>query len=229
MTHLIDKSKISILITDDNPVNIKIIEKILEKDGYHTSTALNGEECIEQIQKTQPDLVFLDISMPGMSGIDVCRTIKQDEKLNVIPVIFVTANRQNEVLKKAFDVGGTDYILKPINSTELLSRLKSALTQKILTRKLIEEEKLSGVIEMAGAVCHELNQPMQVVKGYSELLLTNITEDNSLYSTLKILNDQTERMGELTRKLMQITKYEIKYYSKGTKIIDIDKAAMIDP
>ena len=223
MIDFINKSKTVILITDDNPVNVALIEKIVKKDGFYTTTALNGTECIEKTKRINPDLIFLDISMPDMSGIDVCRVLKQEDKLDV-SIIFVTANRQKDVLKKAFDVGGTDYIMKPINSTELLSRMKSVLAQKVMVQKLIEKEKFSGVIEMAGAVCHKLNQPLQVVTGYSEMLLNDISEDNPLRAKLKIIQDQTNKMGELTKKLMQITRYETQQYSNNTKIIDIDKA-----
>lgn len=102
------------------------------------------------------------------------------------------------------------------------------LSQQILSRrraeeKLLLQEKLKGVIEMAGAVCHELNQPLQVVSGYSELLLMDISEDNSQFNDIKAIKEQIGRMGDITRKLMRITKYETKDYLKG-KIVDIDKA-----
>lgn len=225
MINFVNKSSTKILITDDNPVNLDIIKRIVKKDGYITATALNGAECIEKTKIMNPDLIFLDICMPDMNGIDVCRVLKQEDQLD-IPIIFVTANRQKNVIKKAFDAGGTDYILKPINRTELLTRMESVLLQKIMIKKLVEKEKFSAVIETAGAVCHELNQPLQVVKGYSELLLTDISKNNPLHSKLKIIKDQTHKMGELTKKLMQITKYETKHYSGDTKIIDLNRAAV---
>jgi signal transduction histidine kinase len=96
-------------------------------------------------------------------------------------------------------------------------------------RKRAEEErlrskKLQGIVEMAGSVCHEMNQPLQVISGLSELLLVEVPEDNPLYSNLQKIIEQTDRMGEITGKLMNITKYETKGYLKG-KIVDIDKAA----
>jgi len=226
MSYEIDTSSVSILVTDDNLVTIKLITNMLEKEGYRTFSAMNGAECIDASESLKPDLILLDISMPQMGGIEVCTILKKDQKTREIPIIFVTANRQTDVIKMAFDAGGADYILKPINRIELLARIKSVLIQKILTQKLVEKEKFSGVLEMAGAVCHELNQPIQVAMGYADILLTDVTEDHPLRPNLRRIKDQIKRMGELTGKLMRITKYETKHYLEGVKIIDIDKASV---
>lgn len=89
----------------------------------------------------------------------------------------------------------------------------------------IQKEKLAGVVEMAGAVCHEMNQPLQVVAGLSELLMMDVDEKEPLFSILMDIKEQTKRMSEITKKLMKVTKYETKEYLEG-KIIDIDKAAL---
>ncbi len=96
---------------------------------------------------------------------------------------------------------------------------------KSAEQERIKREKLQGVFEMAGAVCHELNQPMQAVLGYSELLMINMEEDDPRYDSLKKVKQQVDRMGKITRKLMGITKYETKEYLHS-KIIDIDRASM---
>ena len=225
MTNLVDMSGSTVLVVDDNPVNIGIIQKILEKNGYRTFSVTSGAGCIEAANKFDPDLVLLDIYMPEMSGIEVCAVLKQDMRTNGIPVIFVTANTDNEVLKEAFEAGGTDYVCKPVNKIELLARIKSALTQKKLTEKLFIEEKLDGVIEMAGAISHEMNQPLQAVSGISELMLMCIPEDDPMHGQIRRIKDQAIRMGDITRKLMRITKYETKDYMGDVKIIDIDKAS----
>jgi CheY-like chemotaxis protein len=190
---------------DDNPTNIKTLQIILEKSGYCTVSAMDGATCIEMAKNGRPDLILLDINMPEMSGIEVCKAL------------------DNETLREAFESGGTDYVRKPVNRIELLARIESILTQKILMQKLLEEEKLQGVLEMAGAACHELNQPMQTISGYSELLLMDISENNPLYRNIKTIKEQIDRMGKITRKLMRITKYKTREYL-NRKIIDIDQA-----
>jgi CheY-like chemotaxis protein len=225
MIDLYEKSEMTILVVDDNPVNVKIIEILLGKNGYRTASTMEGNECIETAKKLKPELILLDIGMPGISGIEVCRVLKQEDTTSDIPVIFVTASTDDETLNNAFESGGTDYVRKPVNKIELLARIKSALDRKKLMEKNLEEKKFRGVLEMAGAICHEFNQPLQVISGYSELLLMDISRDSPLYSKFKIIKDQIIRMGKITNKLMGITRYKTKSYLDTTEIIDIDKAS----
>ena len=97
--------------------------------------------------------------------------------------------------------------------------------QKIAEAEQIQKEKLHGVVEMAGAVCHEISQPLQAVTGLSDLLIMEVEQSDPLFDNLKKIQEQTRRMSEITNKLMMVTKYETKKYLKG-KIIDIDKAAV---
>jgi CheY-like chemotaxis protein len=209
---------------DDDPISTRIVEAFLSEMGYITTRAMDGETCIEKVRRIMPNLILLDIYMNEMSGIEVSRVLKQDEDTKDIPIIFVTANTDEKVLKEAFESGGTDYVRKPVNKTELLARVNSALTQEILRAKLIDEEKLRGAIEMAGAVCHEMNQPMQVVLGNSELLMLDVEYDHPLYRKVEEIIKATGEMAEITMRLMKITKYETCDYIDGKKIIDIRKS-----
>ena len=226
MPDIMDVSKSTVFIVDDSPVSSKIISRMLKKNSdYYSVKIWDGPECIKKAKEVKPDLILLDIQMPGMNGIEVCKVLRKDEQTYDIPVIFVTASTDNETLKEAFESGGTDYVRKPVNKIELLARIKSVLIQKKLEKRLMEKEKLNGVLEMAGGICHDLNQPMQVVSGYSELLLMDMGKENSAYPYIKMIKEQTDEMGSITRKLMRITKYETKDYIEGSIIIDIDKAA----
>ena len=226
MPDIMDVSKSTVFIVDDSPVSSKIISRMLKKNSdYYSVKIWDGPECIKKAKEVKPDLILLDIQMPGMNGIEVCKVLRKDEQTYDIPVIFVTASTDNETLKEAFESGGTDYVRKPVNKIELLARIKSVLIQKKLEKRLMEKEKLNGVLEMAGGICHDLNQPMQVVSGYSELLLMDMGKENSAYPYIKMIKEQTDEMGSITRKLMRITKYETKDYIEGSRIIDIDNAA----
>lgn len=226
MPDIMDVSKSTVFVVDDSPVTTKVISRMLKKNSdYYSVKIWDGPECIKKAKEVKPDLILLDIQMPGMNGIEVCKVLRKDEQTYDIPVIFVTASTDNETLKEAFESGGTDYVRKPVNKIELLARIKSVLIQKKLEKRLMEKEKLNGVLEMAGGICHDLNQPMQVVSGYSELLLMDMGKENSAYPYIKMIKEQTEKMGSITRKLMRITKYETKDYIEGSRIIDIDKAA----
>ena len=226
MPDIMDVSKSTVFVVDDSPVSTKVISRMLKKNSdYYSVKIWDGPECIKKAKEVKPDLILLDIQMPGMNGIEVCKVLRKDEQTYDIPVIFVTASTDNETLKEAFESGGTDYVRKPVNKIELLARIKSVLIQKKLEKRLMEKEKLNGVLEMAGGICHDLNQPMQVVSGYSELLLMDMGKENSAYPYIKMIKEQTDEMGSITRKLMRITKYETKDYIEGSRIIDIDKAA----
>jgi PAS domain S-box-containing protein len=97
--------------------------------------------------------------------------------------------------------------------------------RKVAERERLQKEKLMGVLEMAGAASHELNQPLQIVSGYAELLSQSIIEDHPFHEPIKTIIKQCERLGDLTHKIMRITKYETVEYINGLKIIDIHKAS----
>lgn len=228
MTDPIVPSGSTILVVDDSRLSVSIAVNMLEKNGYRTLSATNGPECLQLVKTSKPDVILLDIIMPGMSGIEVCRALTEDEETNDIPIIFVTGNTDNKILEEAFEAGGTDYVRKPVGKTELLARIKSVLTHKMLLTQLIAEQKLQGVLEMAGAVCHEMNQPLQIIAGYSDLLMVDMPEDDPRYDHISEIMEHVKRMGLITNKLMRITRYKTRDYIAGKKIVDIDKASDTD-
>lgn len=143
---------------------------------------------------------------------DLCQTLDNSER------VLITANFDKVPIHKSVIPVTLDGQKCLIESFVDISEHKRSEEERI------QKEKLQGVLEMAGAICHELNQPLQTVYGYSDLLLMNMSEDNPNYSEMNIIKGQVERMGIITKKLMGITKYETKDYLKG-KIIDIDKAS----
>jgi len=106
-----------------------------------------------------------------------------------------------------------------------LGVIRDISDRKQMEKERLQKEKLQGVLEMAGAACHELNQPLQIIAGYYELLIKDVLEDHSLSANVKIIQEQISKMGEITKKIMKITKYETKPYVQGSIIIDIDKSS----
>jgi signal transduction histidine kinase len=106
-----------------------------------------------------------------------------------------------------------------------LGVIRDISNRKRAEKERLQKEKLQGVLEMAGAACHELNQPLQVISGYGELLIDDIPDDHTLLAYVKIIREQTDKMGEITQKIMKITKYKTKPYAQGSIIIDIDKSS----
>jgi DNA-binding response OmpR family regulator len=116
-----------ILIVDDTPANLNVLSAILGKRGYHVRPAINGALALKAAQKAAPDLILLDVQMPGMDGYEVCRQLKADAQTRAIPVIFISA--LDDVLDKveAFQSGGVDYITKPFQIEEVLARVENQL------------------------------------------------------------------------------------------------------
>ena len=134
-------------------------------------------------------------------------------------------DRDNEEdIVKGLDAGADDYVIKPFKDSELRSRINVGRRMLELQVGLLEKEKLQGVIEMSGAVCHEMNQPLQVVSGIAELLMLDIEAGSPLHEKVIILQEQAKRMGEITNKLMKITSYKTKAYL-DSNIIDIDQSS----
>lgn len=119
-----------ILIVDDIPQNLQVIGDILEDVGYETTFATGGKQALERVKNAQPDLILLDLMMPQMNGLQVCEHLQAEPKLAEIPIIFLTASNEKDHLIQAFNQGAVDYITKPFNSPELLSRVRTHLDLK---------------------------------------------------------------------------------------------------
>jgi len=213
-----------IMIVEDDQISREFVRNMLLDAGYETCMAKDGRHCIDTVRECLPDLVLMDVSMPAMDGIEACKRLKADGDCKNIPVIFVTGNNDDETLQAAFDAGGSDYVLKPAGRVELLARVRTALAQRRMSRKLAEEEKLKGVLETAGGVCHELNQPLQYVLGAVQLLMLDVSPDSPIYANLDNIRARIEQMGEITRKLAEITHFRTRKYVEGKEIIDIDQS-----
>jgi response regulator RpfG family c-di-GMP phosphodiesterase len=183
-------------------------------------------------------LITLDVDMPKMDGFTLCDKIRNDLRLDNVPIIFLTSIADQQQLLKIFHAGATDYLVKPFSQEELLARLRVHVEKSMLIRQLrdtiteskraekerAEKERLQGVVEMAGAVCHELNQPIQTISGLTELMIMKIDEDDPMAGYADKIRTQVERMGKMTMKLANVTRYRTKAHDGLTRIIDIDGA-----
>ncbi len=138
--------KSRVLVVDDEKFNVEVLEGILS-EKYEVVTAYNGNEALLKVEKTSPDLILLDIMMPGMDGYEVCRMLKRNKKTVHIPVVMVTALTEKTDKIKAIEAGADDFLSKPVDVDELNARVKSLLRIKYYHDSLVEEQKrLSEVI-----------------------------------------------------------------------------------
>ncbi len=173
--------KYKVLIVDDEEVNIRLIEAYLNEE-YEIITAQSGKEAMNKISENKPDIVLLDIMMPQISGYDVCKSIKENDATRFIPVVMITALSGSEAKIKAIEIGSDDYLTKPINRIELITRVKSLLKKKYYQDQLVHHKE---IIEKQNEALHlehdELEQ--KVHERTAELMETKIS---SLKNRLKL-------------------------------------------
>jgi two-component system, NtrC family, sensor kinase len=155
----------SILIVDDNLTNIKLLLDILNQSGFRVSVAKSGENALVKLQENLPDLILLDVMMPGIDGFETCRQLKENPKTKDIPVIFMTALSELVNKVKGLQVGGVDYITKPIEPEEVLARIQVHLQLRKMQLQLIQTEKMSSLGQLVGGVAHEINNPINFIYG----------------------------------------------------------------
>jgi CheY-like chemotaxis protein len=215
-----------VLIAEDEITSRTILEAILVRWGYEVMVTVDGKSALAAMQQTNaPQLALLDWMMPGMDGPDVCQELRKQKRWNPVYLILLTSKNDRRDIIQGLEAGADDFISKPYDNDELHARLLVGKRIITLQNELQEREKLQGVLEMAGAVCHEINQPLQALSGYSELLLMDFNENDPAYATLKKIKSQVDQVGQLTRKIMKITHYQSKPYLSDGKIIDIERAS----
>jgi putative two-component system response regulator len=156
------KDKPVILIVDDQMQNIELLEAYLAPHGYEIIRAVNGEDALDKLSRTQIDLILLDIMMPGMDGFEVTRRVRQSEKNHLLPIILVTALWETEDRIKGIEAGCDDFISKPLDKSELLARISSLLKVKDYNDLMLNYRKALES-EVAGRT-EQLNQALQRLK-----------------------------------------------------------------
>lgn len=199
----------TVLIVDDNPTNVKIIAITLQLLKYKIVIATNGLDAIEMVKRTRPDLILMDVMMPQMDGYETCKIIKQEKENENIPVIFLTALNDKENIVKGFDVGGVDYISKPFNKEEFISRVQTHLELKMTRDELQETSnyltELNSIKDkMFSVIGHDLRSPLSSVKMSLEFLsqTTDKNEDEELKETLDVLVKTTDEVFSLLENLL---------------------------
>ncbi len=217
-----------ILIVDDKPQNIKVMANILRQLGVSIEYALSGQEAINHVLHGDYDLILMDVMMPHMSGYDTARVIREEMDLTDIPIIFVTALDESEGIRRAFEVGGVDYITKPLKDYEVLARVKTHLKMKAnsdLLRKdneILEREVQRRTVEL------ERTQEAIIVS------LANLMErrDNETGShiirTMEYMNVLVEALLKHKKYKDTFTEEEAELLSKSAVLHDIGKVGISD-
>lgn len=179
-----DKRKGNILVVDDKPDNLRLLVKLLSGQGYQVRPVLSGKLALSGAQAIPPDLILLDVMMPEMDGFETCRQLKASSKTKGIPIIFLTAKVSAEDIVAGFNLGAVDYITKPFNQMELLTRVKTHLTLKFNTESMLAESRKQK--ELLHVLCHDLVNQVSNNSVIWELMLENPTKVNDLKEYMSI-------------------------------------------
>ncbi|MDB9514961.1 response regulator [Kamptonema animale CS-326] len=218
-----------ILIVDDNQNNLDVLFDLLKKSDFKVLVALNGESAIKQIERIRPTLILLDVMMPGIDGFETCRRLKTNPTTQDIPVIFMTALSETVNKVQGFQVGAVDYITKPFQYEEVLSRINTHLTicnlQKKLqeknaelsevnnnleklveqkTKQLVQQEKTAIIGRLTQGLFHNLRNPLQVILTTVNLIETKAqeTEDLVCLKYSGYINTAVNQINEIVNTLM---------------------------
>jgi len=176
-----------ILVVDDNPESLKLLSQLLSSQGYRVRPALGGELALRSAAAKAPDLVLLDVKMPGMDGVEVCRRLKADAKTRNVPVLFISASGERLYKTKGFEAGAVDYITKPFDAEEVYARIKTHLRIRDLT-ELLEQRVAERTVALSDA-----NKRLQ-----DELEIRARTE-----ASLRDLNRRLKAISECNQVLMR--------------------------
>ena len=200
-----------ILVVDDQPINVQLLKRKLEKEGIEISTAYNGREALASVEKNKPDLILLDVMMPDMDGIEVCQRLQASESSRSIPVIFVTARNNKEGKLEGLGVGAVDYITKPIDLDETLARVQTQLRfvtinrEMIdLQRRLVEARRAATIGAVTQGVAHNLNNLLGVVMGYLDLIKTHYDKPESVKRNAAQVESAVQRIVAIIRQLSSL-------------------------
>lgn len=183
------KDNFSILIVDDSIMSVSHLSRILTKVGYNVHAVHSGEEALDYIKTSIPDMILLDIIMPGMDGFEVIKRLKTDNEAHDIPVIFLTASDDQDSKVKAFDLGAVDYIVKPFYPQEVKARVKVHLKMITAMKSIIENQadKMRQIREAQESI---LLKPSDLPEAKFSVLFTPMAEaGGDFYDVIKIAGD----------------------------------------
>lgn len=199
-----------ILIVDDEPRNIRLLQGILYSEPYELLTAYNGPDALDIIQQEHPDVVLLDIMMPNMSGYEVCRQIKSMPDYRMIPVVMVTALQEVSDRIEAMEAGADDFLSKPIDATELLVRVRSLVRVRQL---YAEVERITAErLRFMASVAHDIRSPLNALNLNLDLIVQKIPTTDELNRLWARVTTCVDRIGILATDIMNYYQTEAGQY-----------------
>jgi DNA-binding response OmpR family regulator len=215
-----------ILVIDDLPENVFMLQDRLEHEGFSVIKAYDGKSGIEQAEKEIPDLILLDVMMPDITGIEVCKTLVNNDTTRSIPIILVTAKSGAEDTKEGLEAGAFDYIKKPFDRIELLARVHSALKLSDANKLLLEAEKKNTFVATVVTANHKIKQPLTLLSLSSAALKRELKKENlskdAILNRINYIDIAIKEINDVLNQLNAIKDPELSNYTRDIKMIKVE-------
>lgn len=216
-----------ILIVDDLPINVEFLQDELRTRGFEVFSASDGEQALQQVVNTRPDLLLLDVSMPKLDGLGVLKALRADEEFRDLPVILLTARRDSEDRIEGLDAGADDYITKPFHVEEVVARIRSLLRLRQFQNDAMEKEKRLAQVDTLrqtlATLSHHINNATQAILGTAQLCEVTRETPERLIS---VCLHQTARIKAvldcLDRMVQHMDLRTVEYAGTASRILDIE-------
>ena len=229
--------QIKILLVEDNPGDALLMREALMDAGYGAFGLMHVErlsEAFERLDEESFDIILLDLSLPDSQGFDTFHKI-HEHQLDV-PIVILTGLNDEELAVRAVREGAQDYLVKGEISSEVLPRMLRYAIERHqlmvemvdLQHQLLEAERTRVLAETAVAAAHEINQPLTVMMGNAQLILTGLIDDDEQARLLETIRDEGERISEIVKKMKASRRYVSKTYIKGIRMIDFEASAQVE-
>ncbi|NOQ17412.1 MAG: response regulator [Methyloprofundus sp.] len=199
-------TKPNILIIDDLAENLKLLVEVMNSKNYSIRPAINGQQALIAVKSMPPDLILLDINMPGMDGFEVCRRLKKFDQTKNIPIIFLSAKNSHDDIVKGLNLGAVDYITKPFDTAEVLLRVKLHLDLKFSKEEIIQKNNEQK--ELLHILCHDLMNSVGVVQSFLRLKEFDVALSEDEEYMMMAINNSVDTI-DLVRKMRCIEEEKV--------------------
>lgn len=216
--------KDSVLIVEDEKDTRFILEKLLSRNNYDVTSAVNGQEALEVLKTFTPKVILADWTMPVLDGLALCNILKNDENYKLIYFIILTARSSLKDRIMGLDVGADDFLIKPVENQELLARIRSGVRIYNLQNELRSIEHSKAIVEMACTIGHKINNPLSSLVFSIKNLENEIAQqDKSTHAEdFASVNESIERIKKFVNELIHLKNPEVVNYFEEKRMIKTD-------
>jgi len=218
-----------LLVVDDDVSVRDILQDFLADCGYEVSLASNGPDAIELCRKRPPNLVLLDIRMPGMDGFEVCRILRDDPHTSGIPIILLSGLSEPEHKIRGFSLGVFHYVTKPFGTEELQARIESILGRQQLLQQALETSKRDTVRQLAVTLADRITNPLSGIMGCCQILSKNIDNRDKVIESVEMIKDTVDEIYSVLLLLTSSDHIRQVRYAQDIDMIDVEGPASDPP